>query len=104
MDIESYWYIVFAVLLAAYILIQSTVKNKRKYLAYFISGVIVGFMFDIISLSQKYYAYYPYPPVILGAPLSVTIGEGCAVAITIYIITFLRRCHKTKSITLKNLP
>ena len=104
MNIESYWYIVFVILIAVYLFIQFSVKNRKRYFMYFISGAVFGFMFDAISLSQKYYVYYPYPPVILGAPLSVTIGEGCAVAITMYLIAFIKKCYTTKSITIKNLP
>ena len=104
MNAESCWQILFAILLLAYLLIQFSVKNKVRYYAYFIGGMLFGFCFDIISFVQGYYSYPAfYNYTILGIPLSMTFAEGFSVVITIYIVTFLKKCYDTKSFRLKNL-
>ncbi|HIH31232.1 TPA: hypothetical protein HA235_00845 [Candidatus Woesearchaeota archaeon] len=80
----NYWYAILGILVLLFIVIIIYTK-KKDYLYYFIAGAIIGFYFDIVSVSQGYYLYHPYPPVIFGVPLTVTIAEGCAIAITIFI-------------------
>jgi uncharacterized membrane protein YoaT (DUF817 family) len=92
MSTEIYWYILFFILLMAYLLIQFNVKNKRKYFIYFLCGSILGFYFDIVSFTQGYYSYPDfYSITLLGLPLSMTLAEGFSVVITIYIVEVIRR-------------
>lgn len=86
------WYGLFAVLLAAYLLIQLTVENKKKYFAYFVAGAVLGFYFDIVSFTSGYYSYPDfYKLKILGLPISMTLAEGFSVAITIYVFESLKK-------------
>jgi len=80
---KEYWYIISGALILIFLGILIYSKDKR-YFFFFITGAITGFYFDIVSVSQGYYTYYPFDLVILGVPLSVTIAEGCAIAITIF--------------------
>ena len=86
MPSAALWYGLFAVLLTAYLLIQFTVENKKKYFIYFMAGVILGFYFDIVSFMNGYYSYPDfYKFKILGLPFSMTLAEGFSVAIVIYL-------------------
>jgi len=105
MNSQIYWDILCVVLLVSYIAIQTTVKNKKKYFTYFVAGMVFGFFFDIVSFTNGYYTYPSfYRLTLLGLPISMTIAEGFSVAIAMYIIEFLRKSYKRKSIDLKNLP
>lgn len=85
------WFALFASLAIVYFIVLLKARNKRKYLAYFISGAIIGFVLDFVGVGQSYYHYYPfYGPIISGIPLSVTVAEGFAVAITICLFEFIR--------------
>ena len=84
------WYFTFIIILALYLIVMLKVKNKRRYLAYFLAGCFLGFYFDFISVIQNYYTYHPYPPTLYGVPLTVTIAEGFSVVITIYLYEFLK--------------
>lgn len=61
--------------------------------------MIFGFYFDIVSFMNGYYSYpdifYVY---LLGVPLTMTIAEGFAVAITIKMVSMLigRKTKKKK--------
>ncbi len=77
------WYVFFVFILLTYFLILFKIKDKRRHIAYFIFGFLFGFYFDSVSVFQNYYAYHYYFPSLLNVPLTVTIAEGCAVAITI---------------------
>lgn len=81
---QDYWYIFFGVIILVYIGVLIYTKDKR-YLYYMLTGIVAGFYFDVISVSQNYYIYYPYPPVILGVPLTVTLAEGASIAIMIFV-------------------
>jgi len=84
-----------------YLLIQFNVKNKKKYLLFFISGAILGFYFDIVSFTNGYYSYPGFYTIkILNIPLSMTIAEGCSVAITIYLFEWLMKHLDKKPITI----
>jgi hypothetical protein len=105
MNSALYWNILCVILLVAYLVIQFTVKNKKKYFTYFISGMVFGFFFDIVSFTQGYYSYPTfYKVTLLGLPVSMTIAEGFSVAIAMYIIEFVKRSYDNKSVSLKNLP
>jgi hypothetical protein len=81
--------IMVVVLLLSYLLVLSRAKNRRAYLLYFVSGSLIGFYFDSIAISQGYYSYFPYGFVVLGMPVLITLAEGFAVAITIYLFEWL---------------
>ena len=86
------WYLTFTILLLSYLFIQITVKNKKRYVVYFISGCILGFYFDIVSFVNGYYSYPDfYKFTVLGLPLSMTLAEGFSVAITIYLYDFVKK-------------
>jgi hypothetical protein len=92
MDTERYWYILFAILLLGYIAIQFSVKDKKRYFIYFISAMILGFLYDIISFSQGYYSYPDfYRLTILGLPVTMTLAEGFSVVICFYLIELIRK-------------
>ena len=81
------WYVwlgIFVVLLVGFLLCLWTTNRKRKYLVYFISGMLLGFYFDIVSFTNGYYSYPTiFPLTIMGLPLTMTIAEGFSIAITI---------------------
>lgn len=99
------WYGLFAVLLMGYLLIQFTVRNKKKYFVYFVAGAVFGFYFDIVSFANGYYSYPGfYRLTILGLPFSMTLSEGFSVAIIIYLYEFIRKCVENRSVAARNLP
>jgi hypothetical protein len=77
-------------LAAAYLAIMVGEGNRRMYLLYFIAGSLIGFYFDSISISQGFYSYTPYGFTLLGMPVLITLGEGFAVAITVYVFEWLK--------------
>ena len=81
--------IMVVVLLLSYLLVLFRVKNRYTYFLYFVSGSLIGFYFDTIAISQGYYSYSPYGFVIFGMPVLITLAEGFAVAITIYLFEWL---------------
>ena len=98
------WYGFFVIILTGYFLILFTVKDKYRYVVYFISGFLLGFYFDFVSVLQNYYTYHYYFPSFLNVPITVTVAEGCSVAITIYLYNFIRNCFQSRSFGIKNLP
>ena len=80
----NFWYVMFTIIVAAFIGLLLYSKDKR-YLFYFITGSAVGFYLDFVSVSQGYYTYYQYVLSFLGIPLTVTIAEGCSIAITVFL-------------------
>jgi len=79
-----YWFIIFGAITAAYLFCLLTAKNRRLYIAYAISGSLLGFCADYVSFTSGYYSYPDFFPItIMGLPLSMTIAEGFAAAITI---------------------
>jgi hypothetical protein len=99
------WYILFIILLVTYLVIQFRVKNKKKYLLFFISGMMLGFYFDLVSFINGYYSYPGFYTIkILNIPLSMTIAEGCSVVITIYLFEFLTEYFVKKKISTRNVP
>lgn len=84
MALENLWYAMMGAISLAFIGILLYTRNK-KYIAYFITGALVGFYLDFVSVSQGYYTYHPYFPFYLGVPLTVTVAEGCSIAITIFL-------------------
>lgn len=99
------WYGLFAVLLMGYLLIQFTVKSKKKYFVYFVAGAVFGFYFDIVSFTNGYYSYPDfYKFTIFGLPFSMTLAEGFSAAIAIYLYEFIRKCVENRSVAAKNLP
>lgn len=88
MALEIRWYLMFAAILLAFIGILAHTKDRR-YLFYFITGGIVGFYLDTVSVSQGYYSYdyafYQYFPVVFGVPLTFPMVEGASIAIVIFV-------------------
>jgi uncharacterized membrane protein YoaT (DUF817 family) len=82
---EISWYITFLLLLLGLIAILIKTKD-RKYILYTVMGSIFGFCADIISFTSGFYSYPDfYLITILGLPFSMTLAEGFATAITVYI-------------------
>jgi hypothetical protein len=79
------------ILAAAYLWIVFKTKERRLYLLYFVAGSLIGFYFDSVSISQGFYSYTPYGPLIFGMPILITLGEGFAVAITLFIFGWLMK-------------
>ncbi len=99
------WYGLFTLLLLCYLFVQFSVKSKKKYLLFFISGCVLGFYSDIVSFANGYYSYPAfYKLAIFGLPFSMTLAEGFSAAITIYLYEFVRKCVENRSIAAKNLP
>jgi len=97
MDSSLYWYVLFIILLLGYLIIQFTVKDKKRYFIYFLCGIVLGFYFDIVSFTQGYYTYPGfYRITLLGLPFTMTLAEGFSVVICLYIIDFIRK-HIEKS-------
>ena len=88
MAFEIRWYLMFVAILLMFVGILAYTKDKR-YLFYFITGGIVGFYLDTVSVSQGYYSYdysfYQYFPMLFGVPLTFPMVEGASIAITIFI-------------------
>ncbi len=85
------WYPLFVALGLGYLSLLRFAKERKRQLAYLIAGSLFGFYFDVVSVSQGYYVYANYFPMIAGVPLTVTIAEGFSTAITIYLYTLLAR-------------
>ncbi len=93
------WLVVFTILLAAFALCMKTAKNRRKYWIYFVSGMLLGFYFDIISFTNGYYSYSSaFPITIFGLPLTMTIAEGFSVAILMRIFEITKDFLKKQKI------
>ena len=84
MPYVNLWYGMFAIIAIAFACVLAYTKDKN-YIFYFITGAIVGFYLDIVSVSQGYYTYHQYFPSVFGVPVTVTVAEGCAIAITIFL-------------------
>lgn len=86
MSTEALYYIVFSLLLVAFLVVLHISKN-RKYFYYFVVGAIFGFYFDFISFTNGFYSYPSfYKLQILGIPFTMTLAEGFAVAILIFTV------------------
>ena len=102
------WYGLFMLLLFGYAIIQLTVKAKKRYFLYFISGCVLGFYSDIVSFVNGYYSYPDfYRFTILGLPFSMTLAEGFSAAITIYLYElikkFIKKHIESRPVTAKNM-
>ncbi|MBI2176236.1 hypothetical protein HYU40_02700 [Candidatus Woesearchaeota archaeon] len=88
MAFEIRWYLMFAAILLAFVGILAYTKDRR-YLFYFVTGGIVGFYLDVVSVSQGYYSYdyafYQYFPMLFGVPLTFPMVEGASIAIVIFV-------------------
>ncbi len=77
------WISMFFALMAGFLVCVKTAGNGRRHAIYFISGAVLGFYFDFVSLASGFYAYPSiYPLAILGIPVTMTIAEGFSVSIT----------------------
>ena len=77
-------------------------NDKKLYLLYFLSGMVFGFYFDIVSLYMGYYSYpWFFPMYVFGIPISMTIAEGFSVVITIKIFQMLM--HSVGKFTKKGI-
>ena len=98
-------YSMMALFALLFILILCRTKNNPTYWIYFLSGALLGFYFDSISIANSYYNYADfYSYYLLSVPLSMTITEGLAVAIFLYFCNYIISCIRTKSLGLRNLP
>jgi len=79
------YYLIFFLFFIVYSLIIIKTKQLR-FISYAISGSLIGFIFDLISFENGYYSYPDFYYIkIVGLPLSMTIEEGFAIAITIFL-------------------
>ena len=85
------WYGIWAALLATFAAILWREKKRKLYALYFAFGMAFGFYFDSLSVVFGYYSYAEIAPMVAGVPLSMTVAEGFAVAITIKASEALRR-------------
>ena len=91
------WYTIFGILLSGFLFIMYREQKKKLYLAYFLTGMIFGFYFDVVSFANGYYSYPDFYPVkILGLPVTMTIAEGFSVAITIRLFEYAKNLLKLK--------
>ena len=82
---DTMWTLTFAALVTGFISVLFITKEKR-FFWYFAWGAILGFLIDIVSVSSGYYQYFLYPQYPgLGFPLTVSLAEGCAVSVTIFL-------------------
>jgi hypothetical protein len=92
-----FWYGIWAVLLAGFLIILKMDRNRRAYFLYFFFGMAFGFYFDSVSFAMGYYSYPDiFPLVLFGLPVSMTIAEGFAVAITIWLYGFFKGLLKKR--------
>jgi len=68
-------------------------KTKlNQHFLFFLSGALIGFIFDITATSLGYYTYhFSFPLAIGNVPLGITVAEGLAVAFAIFIAQQLSR-------------
>jgi len=96
-DAYKVWYALVAALFLGYLLIQLTAKNRKAYFFYFAAGSALGFYFDIVSFVNGYYSYSGFHSFrLFGIPFLMTLAEGFSVAITIYIVEFIRKSLKVR--------
>jgi len=80
------WYLIFGAILVSFLTVIFRTKERRRYILYAVSGMALGFYFDIVSFTMGFYTYPEfYFITILGIPFSMTLAEGFSVAITIRI-------------------
>ena len=83
---------IFVSLLVVFLACVKTAKNRKIYIAYFISGMVLGFYIDIVSFTNGYYSYPDiFPVTLLGLPVTMTIAEGFSVAITMRIFEIAKK-------------
>lgn len=97
-DPTMVWYAFFTIFLIGFIFVM-WMKKDLRYFFYFVFGAILGFgLFDLPSVVLGYYTYptniYPFP--IFGVPLTMSLAEGFAVSIVVFIYEFLREHLKFK--------
>lgn len=95
-DIVSAWYFFFVLFLSGFAFVMWK-KRELRYFLYFVFGTIAGLiLFDLPSIAFGYYAYStnPYFLPLYGVPLTVSLEEGFAAAITIYVYEFLARMKR----------
>ena len=62
------------------------ISKEKRFCWYFAWGAVLGALIDTVSVNSGYYTYFLYlSHPLLGFPLTVSIAEGCAVAITIFL-------------------
>ncbi len=91
-DPTMVWYAFFTLFLIGFISVM-WVKRDLRYFLYFIFGYVLGFaVFDLPSVLLGYYTYpasiYIFP--IFGVPLTISLAEGFAVSIVVFIHEFLK--------------
>ena len=94
--IVSAWYLFFAIFLLGFAFVLWK-KKEIRYFFYFMFGTMLGLcLFDLPSIAFGYYAYStnPYFLPLYGVPLTVSLEEGFAAAITIYVYEFLARMKR----------
>ena len=84
------WYLIFLGILAGFLYVLIKTGDKR-YLLYSIVGSCLGFYADYVSFTSGFYTYPDfYVMTILGLPFSMTLAEGFATAITVYLAKNLK--------------
>ena len=69
-----------------FLVILQTAENRKKYLLYFVFGMLFGFYFDITSFTFGYYSYADFFLFkIFGLPITMTVAEGFSITITIKV-------------------
>ncbi|MFH1294835.1 MAG: hypothetical protein ABIH90_02740 [Candidatus Aenigmatarchaeota archaeon] len=73
-------------------------KDQRRFYSFcFVFAAILGFYFDYLNTRWGYYSYAEFYPIMIGGvPLSMTIAEGMAVAITIWLFKYFLEMFKKK--------
>ena len=93
----EYYLVFFAIFISFLFIIFET--KKPIYFWYFIFGSILGFISDTLSFNFGY-LYYPsfFLIKILGLPFSMTLAEGFASSITIYLFdTYVKKIFNLRT-------
>lgn len=83
------WYGIWTGLLLVFLLVLRSSRDRRFPLLHFGFGCVFGFYFDATSVALGYYTYADLGLMVAGVPLSMTLAEGFAVAITARLYAFL---------------
>ncbi len=84
------WYAIWLSLLIVFSIVLHRPDNRKLYFLYFIFGMLFGFYFDLLSVAFGYYSYPDLLTNVFGVPLSVTLAEGFAVAITMKLFEMIK--------------
>jgi hypothetical protein len=94
----------FSILFLGFLFVMIFSRNRKRVIVYACSGSILGFYFDYVSYTDGYYSYPSfYKITILGLPFTMTIAEGFAIVITIYLYYVARKVVKEKRVRAKYL-